>query len=71
LRQERIKMKWSDTQQIAEELYDRYPEIDPLTLRFTELHEKICRLEEFDDDPERSNERVLEAVLMAWLKEVE
>ncbi len=64
-------MKWSDTQRIAEELYDRYPDLDPLTLRFTELHEKVCRLEGFDDDPERSNERLLEAILMAWLKEAE
>ncbi len=64
-------MKWSDTQRIAEELYDRYPDLDPLTLRFTELHEKVCRLEGFDDDPERSNERILEAILMAWLREVE
>ncbi|MBS7327412.1 MAG: Fe-S cluster assembly protein IscX [Oxalobacter sp.] len=64
-------MKWSDTQRIAEELYDRYPDLDPLMLRFTELHEKVCRLEGFDDDPERSNERLLEAILMAWLKEAE
>ena len=64
-------MKWSDTQRIAEGLYDRYPVLDPLTLRFTELHEKVCRLEGFDDDPERSNERILEAILMAWLKEAE
>ncbi len=64
-------MKWSDTQRIAEELYDQYPDLDPLTLRFTELHEKVCRLEGFDDDPERSNERLLEAILMAWLKEAE
>ena len=64
-------MKWSDTQRIAEELYDRYPDLDPLTLRFTELHEKVCRLEGFDDDSERSNERILEAILMAWLKEAE
>lgn len=64
-------MKWSDTQRIAEGLYDRYPDLDPLTLRFTELHEKVCRLEGFDDDPERSNERILEAILMAWLKEAE
>ena len=64
-------MKWSDTQRIAEELYDRYPDLDPLMLRFTELHEKVCRLEGFDDDPERSNERILEAILMAWLKEAE
>ncbi len=64
-------MKWTDAQRIAEELYDRYPDVDPLTLRFTELHDKVCRLEGFEDDPERSNERILEAILMAWLKEAE
>ena len=64
-------MKWSDTLQIAEALYDQYPDIDPLTLRFTELHEKICQLAEFDDDPQCSNERILEAILSAWLKEAQ
>ena len=64
-------MKWSDTLQIAEALYDQYPDIDPLTLRFTELHEKICQLAKFDDDPQRSNERILEAILSAWLKEAQ
>lgn len=64
-------MKWSDAQRIAEELYDRYPDVDPLTLRFTELHGKVCQLEGFDDDPDRSNERILEAILLAWLKEAE
>lgn len=64
-------MKWSDAQQIAEELYDLDPDLDPLTLHFTELHAKVCALDGFDDDPERSNERALEAILMAWLKERE
>lgn len=64
-------MKWSDTQKIAEELFDRYPDTDPLSLRFTELHNRICNLDEFDDDPNRSNERILEAILMAWIKEAE
>ena len=52
-----MTMKWTDAQRIAEELYDRYPDVDPLKLRFTELHDKVCSLEGFDDDPERSNER--------------
>ncbi len=64
-------MKWYDAQRIAEELYDRYPDLDPLTLRFTELHEKVCQLDGFDDEPSCSNERILEAILMAWLKEME
>lgn len=62
-------MKWSDTQRIAEELADRYPDTDPLSLRFTELHDRICQLEEFDDNPNRSSEKILEAILMAWIKE--
>ena len=66
-----MTMKWTDAQRIAEELYDRYPDVDPLKLRCTELHDKVCSLEGFDDDPERSNERILEAILMAWLKEAE
>ncbi len=62
-------MKWSDTQRIAEELFDRYPDTDPLSLRFTDLHDRICGLDGFDDDPERSNEKMLEAILMAWIEE--
>ena len=64
-------MKWSDTQRIAEELVDRYPDTDPLSIRFTDLHDWICQLDGFDDDPNRSNEKILEAILMAWIKEVE
>ncbi len=64
-------MKWTDAQRIAEELYDLNPDLDPLTLRFTEMHAMICALEEFDDNPEGSNERILEGILMAWLKERE
>lgn len=62
-------MRWKDTQQIAETLYDLHPELDPLKLRFTELHAMIIALEEFDDDPEKSNETILEAILQAWLDE--
>lgn len=62
-------MKWTDTTQIAESLYDKYPDVDPLTVRFTDLHKWVCGLEDFDDDPNRSNEKILEAVLMAWIDE--
>lgn len=63
-------MRWTDTQQIAEALYDVYPDVDPLKLRFTELHAMIIGLEGFEDDPEKSTEAILEAILQAWLDEL-
>lgn len=62
-------MKWTDIQRIAEELYDKYPDVDPLTVRFTDLHKWVCELDEFDDDPTRAGEKVLEAIQMAWIEE--
>ena len=64
-------MKWSDTQDIAWALYDKFPDLDPKTVRFTDLHQWICELEEFDDVPEKSNESILEAILLKWLEEYE
>ncbi|MCR1836923.1 Fe-S cluster assembly protein IscX [Rodentibacter caecimuris] len=64
-------MKWTDSQLIAEELYDRNPELDPKAVRFTDLHQWICELEDFDDDPQKSNEAILEAILLKWLDEFE
>ncbi|OAM30204.1 Fe-S assembly protein IscX [Eikenella sp. NML03-A-027] len=64
-------MKWTDTQRIAEELFDRHPDIDPKTVRFTQLRQLILDLPEFDDDPQRCGERILEAVQQAWIDEVE
>ena len=64
-------MKWTDTQRIAEELFDRHPEIDPKTVRFTQLRQLILDLPEFDDDPQRSGERNHEAVQLAWIDEAE
>lgn len=63
------KMKWTDSLRIAEALYEKYPDTDPLTVRFTDLHKWVCSLEEFDDDPNRSNEKILEAILLAWIDE--
>lgn len=54
---------------IGEELADAYPELDPLTLSFVKLHDLIVKLPDFKDDPEKSNERILEAILQAWLDE--
>ncbi len=62
-------MKWIDSQQIAEALYDKFPDIDPLTIRFTDLHRWVCELTEFDDDPQHSGEKILEAIQMAWIDE--
>ncbi|ABR74240.1 Fe-S assembly protein IscX [Actinobacillus succinogenes] len=64
-------MKWTDTQEIAEALYDRDPDLDPKTVRFTDMHQWICELDGFDDDPEASSEKILEAVLLKWLDEYE
>ena len=62
-------MKWTDTLRIAEALFDKFPDIDPLTVRFTDLHRWITELEEFADDPNRSGEKILEAIQMAWIDE--
>jgi len=64
-------MKWRDVRDIAIELAERHPGVQPLTVRFTDLHAWVCALPGFDDDPDRSNEKVLEAIQMAWLDEVE
>ena len=62
-------MKWQDAEDIAIALVEKYPGVDPLTLRFTDLREKVLALDEFDDDPKRSNEPKLEAIQMAWHEE--
>jgi FeS assembly protein IscX len=62
-------MKWTDTLEIAIQLLDAHPEIDPKTIRFTDLHRWVCELPEFDDDASRSGEKILEAIQMAWIDE--
>lgn len=64
-------MKWTDIREIAIALYETHPEIKPLDLRFTELHRWVCELPGFEDDPNKSNEKILEAIQMAWLEEAE
>ena len=63
-------MKWTDVREIAIELAEAHPEIDPLTIRFTDLHNWVVELEEFDDDHNHGGEKVLEAIQMAWIDEV-
>ncbi len=62
-------MKWIDTREIAIALAQTYTDIDPRTIRFTDLHRWVCALPDFDDGPEHSNEKILEAIQMAWLDE--
>jgi FeS assembly protein IscX len=62
-------MKWTDVSAIAEALFDKYPDIDPLTIRFVDLHNWIIELDGFDDDHMRGGEKVLEAIQMAWIDE--
>ena len=62
-------MKWLDHEDIAIALCEKFPSIDPLTVRFTDLRRKVLELDGFDDDPKVSNEPKLEAIQMAWYEE--
>ena len=62
-------VKWTDSQEIAIALHERDPGVDPLTLRFNELRQRVLELPGFDDDPMASNEGRLEAIQMAWCDE--
>ncbi len=62
-------MRWSDAEDIAIALIEAHPDIDPLSVRFTDLHKWVVALEDFDDDPKASNEGLLEAIQMKWVEE--
>lgn len=62
-------LKWTDSLDIAIELDEKYPEVDPRQVRFTDLREWVLGLEQFDDDPDHSGEKILEAIQMAWIEE--
>lgn len=65
-------MKWTDTQLIAETLFDVHGEdIDPKMVRFTQLRDLVMALPDFDDDPARCGEKILEAIQQAWINEVD
>ncbi len=59
-------LTWDNIEDIGLSLYEKFPDLDPLTVRFTDLHKWIAELEDFDDDPMASSEGKLEAVQMAW-----
>ena len=62
-------MKWQDSEAIGIALAEQFPDVDPLTVRFTDLRERVLALDAFDDDPKTSNEPKLEAIQMAWYEE--
>ena len=65
-----MSFTWSDINRIAEELFDTHSTVDPKTIRFTDLHKWVCQLPEFNGDPKRSNEKILEAIQQAWIDEI-
>ena len=64
-----MSLKWTDSLDIAIDLSEKYPDTDPKYIRFTDLHKWIIELENFDDDPDNSNEKILEAIQMNWIEE--
>ena len=64
-------MKWLDSRDIAIALADKYPDTDPARVNFVDLHGWVLALEGFDDDPNRSGEKILEAIQAAWIEEAE
>lgn len=64
-----MSLKWTDSLDIAIELDEAHPDVDPQYVRFTDLHAWICALDTFDDEPENSGEKILEAIQMAWIDE--
>jgi FeS assembly protein IscX len=64
-------MKWTDTQDIAIALTEKFPDQDPKAVRFTDLFQWVTGLDGFSDDPKRCGEKILEAIQMAWIDEAE
>ena len=63
------EIMWNDAEEIGIQLQEKFPDLDPLTVRFTDLHKHVTELEDFADDPAKSNESKLEAIQMAWYEE--
>jgi FeS assembly protein IscX len=63
------EITWADAEEIGIQLQEKFPDLDPLTVRFTDLHKHIIELDGFADDPSKSNESKLEAIQMAWYEE--
>jgi FeS assembly protein IscX len=63
------ELHWADADEIGIQLAEKFPDLDPLAVRFTDLHRYVIALEGFADDPKMSNEPRLEAIQMAWVEE--
>ncbi len=66
-----MDLRWTDVQDIAIELDEAHPELDPMAINFVDLHRFVTELEGFSDDPDHGGEKVLEAIQMAWIEERE
>ena len=64
-----MEINWQNAEDIGISLSEKFPDIDPLTVRFTDLHQWVMELPDFSGDPEESNEGILEAIQMAWIDE--
>ncbi len=64
-----FEIHWTDAEEIGIQLHEKFPDVDPLTVRFTDLHRYVTELPTFADDPQKSNEGKLEAIQMAWYEE--
>ncbi len=64
-----MALRWTDSLEIALALLEAHPDVDPRSIRFTDLHRWVRELPDFADDPNRSNERILEAIQMCWIDE--
>lgn len=64
-------LKWTDVNDIAIELSERFPEQDPIKISFPDLYSRVMALDEFDDDPGHCGEKILEAIQMAWMEEMD
>ncbi len=64
-------LKWGDAEDIAILLHERHPEVDPRYVRFTDLYRWVLDIDEFEDEPQRSGEKLLEAIQMAWIDEAD
>ena len=65
------EIEWTDTEEIGIQLQEKYPELDPYSVRFTDLHQYVMELPGFIGDPAKSNEGLLEAIQTAWHEEFE
>ena len=64
-----MPLKWTDSLDISIDLIEKYPDIDPKYILFTDLHKWVVELEDFEDNPDNSNEKILEAIQMNWIEE--